>query len=288
MRAAATAALLALSAAGVAVTRPLLEPEASALGRARDPAWLPSGRLLRMASFGQRLLLADLYWLRTVMYVGESTLAPQRGWSALYPLGNIVTDLDPRYGYAYQVVGSNLSGLAHDVASSNRILEKGMENVPDRWSLPFLFAFNKFFYEGDFATAATYARRASEVGRRPHLAFLAANLSLAADSEEQYRSALSFLEITLQQTDQPELRRELEERIAKVKVYGALSTLERAIRTFRERHQHWPFVLEELVWKGILPELPTHPPGGAFEYDAWNGTAWSSAYGPRQPIKVTQ
>lgn len=288
MRAPATAALIVLSAAGVAVTRPMLEPEAKALGRVRDPAWLPSGRLLRTASFGQRLVLADLYWLRTVMYVGEATLLPQRGWAALHPLGNIVTDLDPRYAYAYQVVGSNLSGLAHDVAASDRILEKGMQNVPDRWSLPFLYAFNKFFYEGDFATAAAYARRAAEVGRRPHLALLAANLFLAVDSEEHYRSALSFLELTLQQTDQPELREQLEERILKVRVYAALSTLERAVRTFQERNQRRPLSLDELVWAGFLPRLPAHPPGGTFEYDAWNGTVRSSTFGPRQPLKVTQ
>ncbi len=288
MRAAGTAVLLALSVAGVASARLALEPEAIAAGRIRDPAWLPRAQFLRLGSFGQRLLLADLYWLRTVMYVGEAAVAPERGWAALLPLGEIVTDLDPRYGYAYQVVGSNLSGLAHRVSESDRILEKGMRNVPDRWSLPFLYAFNKFFYEGDFATAAEYARRASKLGRRPQLALLAANLSLVANSDDEYRSALSILEISIQQADTPELREQLRQRVAKVRTYQALSRIEHAIEAFRIQHVRAPLCIDELVWSGFLPEIPGDPSGGSFVYEAWSATVSSSVLGARKPIKVTE
>ena len=288
MRGAGTAALLALSAAAVALARPALAPEALAAGRIRDPAWLPSGKLLRLASFGQRLLLADLYWLKTVAYMGEPFLAPGRGLDALHPLGEIVTDLDPRYGYAYQVVGSNLSGLAHRVSESDRILEKGVRNVPDRWTLPFLLAFNKFFYEGDFAGAAAWARRAAEVGKRPQLALLAANLALVANTEDQYQASISFLELSLQQAETPELREQLEQRMVKVRTYQVLSRVERAIEAFRARNLRPPLVLEELVWSGLLPRIPADPSGGTIEYDPWAGSVRSSALGPRDPLRVTQ
>lgn len=288
MRGSGIAALLAVSAAGVALARPALEPEAIAAGRVRDPAWLPNGRLVRLVSFGHRLLLADLYWLKTVMYVGESMLVPGRGLDALGPLGEIVTDLDPRYGYAYQVVGSNLSGLAHRPEESDRILEKGVRNVPDRWTLPFLLAFNKFFYEGDFAGAAAWARRAAEVGKRPQLALLAANLSLAADTEDQYQAAISFLELSIPQAEAPELRERLRQRLVKVRTYQVLSHLERAIAAFRARNLRAPLMLDELVWGGFLPGIPDDPSGGTLEYDPWAGTVRSSVLGPRDPIRVTQ
>lgn len=288
MKGAGIAALLALSVAGVALSRPALEPEAIAAGRVRDPAWLPNGRLLRLAAFGQRLLLADLYWLKTVMYMGESVLVPERGLDSLHALGEVVTDLDPRFGYAYQVVGSNLSGLAHRVRESNLILEKGVRNLPERWSLPFLLAFNKFFYEEDFASAAAWARRAAEVGKRPQLALLAANLSLAANSEDQYQAAISFLELSLPQAETPELREQLEGRLVKVRAYQVLSRLERAIQAFRARNLRAPLILEELVWSGLLPGIPTDPSGGTIEYDPWTGAVRSSAIGPRQPLRVTQ
>jgi tetratricopeptide (TPR) repeat protein len=279
-------ATLAGALAVTAWARASLEPEAAAVGEVRDPAWLPSGRALRTTALGQRLLLADFYWLRTVMYVGESMLAPQRGWSALYPLGDIVTDLDPRFGFAYQVVGSNLGGLAHRVEESDRILEKGMRNVPDRWMLPFLYAFNKFFYEDDYAQAAEYARRAAEVGHRPHLALLAANLSLVANSDEEYQSAIAFLELTLQQAETPELRKQLEGRLVKVRTYRELALCERAVAVFRARNGLPPFSLGQLVWQGLLPGLPTDPSGGRIVYDPASDTLRSTVLGERQPIRA--
>jgi hypothetical protein len=287
MRRLAVLAWLALAAAATAVARSSLEPEATALGRIRDPAWVPSGRVVRLASFGQRLLLADVYWLKTVAYVGEWAMQPERGMSALLPLADLVTDLDPRFGYAYQVAGSNLSGLGRLVPESNRILEKGMRNVPGRWSLPFLYAFNKFFYEGDFATAARFARRAADVGKRPHLALLAANLSLVANRDDEYLAALQILEVSLQQAETPELRAQLRGRIVKVKTYQALSLVERAVAAFRERNVRRPIVVEELTRGGFLQAVPADPSGGVIILDPTTGEVRSSVVGPRRPVRVT-
>lgn len=276
-------------AAGVAVTaatRVSLEPEAAAQGRMRDPSWLPSGQAVRTTSFGQRLLLSDFYWLKTVMYMGESTLAPERGWAALHALGDIVTDLDPRFGFAYQVVGSNLSGIAGDVQKSNRILEKGMRNVPDRWTLPFLYAFNKYFYEEDYAVAARYARRAAEVGQRPHLALLAANLGLVANTPEQYASAIEFLELSLQQAANPELREELQGRLLKVRTYRELARCEQAVAAFRARAGRPPFSLQEVADAGLLPSVPSDPSGGRIVYDLASGIVRSTTLGAREPIRA--
>src|SRR5690349_3704960 len=111
MRRLALSALLAAVVATGIAARVTLEPAAAAAAKIRDPAWLPDGKLLRIASAGQRLALSDLYWLKLVQYMGETVLAKAQRWEALYPLANIVTDLDPRHGYAYYVAGSNLSGL---------------------------------------------------------------------------------------------------------------------------------------------------------------------------------
>lgn len=276
-------------AAAVTITasaRVALEPEATSAGNVRDPAWLPSGQSVRATSFGQRLLLADLYWLRTVMYVGESVLSPQRGWDALFPLGDIVTDLDPRFGFAYQVVGSNLSGLAGRVPESNRILEKGMRNTPERWMLPFLLAYNKFFYEDDYATAAEYARRAAEVGRRPHLALLAANLSLVANTGSEYETALAFLEGSLQQAETPALREQLKQRMVKVLTYRELARCEAGVRAFRAKFGRAPLSLHEVAWHGLLAAVPADPSGGVLEYDLATDTVRSTRLGARQPIRA--
>jgi tetratricopeptide (TPR) repeat protein len=279
-------ALLLCLATATALARRSLADEAARVGGVRDPAWLPEGRFARAASMGQRLALADLYWLKLVQYVGENMLRRERGWDALYPLADLTTDLDPRFAYAYQVAGSNLSGLAGRLEESNRLLLKGMRNCPDRWSLPFTYAVNKFLFEGDYAEAAVYARRAAEVGRKPHLALLAANLSLVTDREDEYRTAISFLEESIRQADTDALRAELESRLVKVRAYHALSQVERAIAEYERRTGHRLATLQDLVRASILPSVPPDPSGGTIAYDAATGEVRSTVIGPRRPLRV--
>jgi tetratricopeptide (TPR) repeat protein len=279
---------LALVAVGVTLSaRASLEQEVRTPGAVRDPAWLPDGRLLRTVALGQRLLLSDLYWLRTVSYMGETLLAKSGRWDALEPLAQIVTDLDPRQGYAYQVVGSNLAGLAHRYPDADRILKKGMQNLPDRWSLPLVYATNKFLFEQDYPVAAEYARRAAEVGKKPHLALLAANLSALADTDQEYATAIGFLDQMLGQTDMPEMREELLERRTRIRTFQALSTVERALAARKARTGRYPARLEDLV-PGDLADLPDDPSGGRIQYDPVTGTVRSSVVGLRAPLRVTR
>jgi hypothetical protein len=282
--------LAALAAAAIALTaaaRVSLEPVASERGAVRDPAWLPNGKVLRIVSFGQRLLLADFYWLRAVSYMGETLLAKSARWDALLPLAEIVTDLDPRYGYVYQVTGSNLAGLAQRHAEADRILEKGMRALPERWNLPFVQATNKFLFEQDYAAAARLARRAAELGKRPHLALLAANLSALANTDDEYDAAAAFLTQTLAQTDLPLMRDELETRLTRIRTFQALAALEQAISAYRSRTGRLPDRLGELV-PTELASLPADPSGGRFEYDPATGTVRSSRLGSRTPLRITR
>jgi len=277
----AVTALLAASVAASARAR--LEPEALAVGRVRDPAWLPDGRAVRLASMGQRQLLASIYWLKTVQYMGEMSLSGG-DWRALLPLAEITTDLDPRFGYAYQVVGSNLAGLAHRYGDADRILQKGMRSVPDRWGLPWTYAVNKFLYERDFGSAAEYARRAAEVGKRPHLALLAANLSLVTDDEGEYAASEAILGDAIAQADTRALREQLEARLVKVRTYAVLSRVERAVAELERRLGRRPFALDEVVAHGLLPQIPADPAGGNIVYDLATGQVRSTVLGPRAPL----
>jgi tetratricopeptide (TPR) repeat protein len=274
-----------LLAATAVIARTTLEPEAAAMGRVRDPTWLPSGRSLRVTSLGQRLLLSDVYWLRLVQYMGETLIAKVDRWGAALPLAEIVTDLDPRHGYAYQVVGSNLGALEGRGPEADRILKKGMAALPDRWTLPWTYAVNKFLYEGDFVEAAKYARKAAEVGHRPHLALLAANLALAADRE--YDVTEAFLLEAIPGAETPDLRAQLERRLVKVRTYQALSTVERAVAAYRRRYVIWPMGLDVLVHERLLARIPEDPSGGQLRLDLATGEVRSTVLGARKPIRNT-
>ena len=85
----------------------------------------PLGAALALASPGIRLSIADFYWLETVQYVGEPR-GRERGFEKLLPLADLVTDLDPGHGYAYQTAGIVLSAEGR-VDESDVILRKGMQ-----------------------------------------------------------------------------------------------------------------------------------------------------------------
>lgn len=279
----ALAALALLLAAATAAGRSALAPEAARLGRIRDPSWLPAGRFLRLVSFGQRLAVSDFYWLKTVQYIGEGFMEPERGWRALHPLAEIVTDLDPRHGYAYQMAALCLADTAGQLDEAYRLLDKGMRHLPDRWSLPLLYAQIKFIYQKDYQAAAEYARRAATAGKRPQLALLAAGLALQLDEEGEYRTAAAFLEETIPWTDEPTLRRDLESRLVKVRAFEALLRVEKAVDRFQAERVRRPFALEELVAAGLLEALPADPAGGLIRYHPADRTVESSVLGRRQP-----
>jgi hypothetical protein len=88
---------VALATGKVAVTRRL---SAEAATTPYDLRYLPSARAARWASLGHPTLVANLYWLRAVQYMGDPK-AGARGWDKLFPVLDLVTDLDPRHGYAY-------------------------------------------------------------------------------------------------------------------------------------------------------------------------------------------
>src|SRR6266545_1062582 len=133
-----------------------------------DVAFVPSAASLRWTSLGHPTLAANLMWLRAVQYMGEPR-ADERGWSKLRAIVELVTDLDPRHGYAYQT-SANLLSTAGLLSDSNAILEKGTRNVPDRYILPFQRAVNAFLYAGDYAEAGRWFEVAAKApGAPPHL-----------------------------------------------------------------------------------------------------------------------
>jgi tetratricopeptide (TPR) repeat protein len=278
---AALAGLLALATSGA---RGTLGAEAALVGRVRDPSWLPDGKALRLASFGNRLLVSDLYWLQTVQYIGEGFENPDRGWEALRPLVEIVTDLDPRHGYAYYMTALCLADPARRYGDAYAVLDKGMKALPDRYSLPLLYGQVKFIYEKDLKGAGEYIRRAAVVGKRPYLALLAGTLAMNLDEAEEYRVAAAFIEETIPQAQEPHVRKELEERLVRVRTYETLSRTEKAIARYREAKRRLPATLRELVAEGFLPALPEDPSGGQIRYSPIDGKVESTVLGPRKPF----
>lgn len=244
--------------------------------RPYDLAVLPRPAVLGVAFLGHRLLAANLFWLRAVQYMGEPR-AHERGWDRLHPAVDLVTDLDPRHGYAYQVAGVMLSSVGR-IDESNAILEKGIRNVPDRYVLPYYRAFNAFYYAEDFATAGRFAEIAAETpGAPPHVR---QNVLAYYVKGKRADLAARFLEEALREARDDESRRALEGQLRQARLEGAAAVIDEAAERFRERMGVPPIAIAQLRHEGLLVHLPADPFGGEWVLDE-EGRARSTAF-PRR------
>jgi len=164
---------------------------------------LPDGKAWRTLALGQHTTIADWYWLQLAQYLGNDA-AREAGWPALYPYAQLITDLDPDYGYAYELAGLLLASTDR-LTESDAILNKGMGNAPHRWQIPFYAAFNRWFYRGDLAGAGPLLQRAASLPGSPdYLMQFARDMTGGLQPSQR---AAGFLE-SLLATDPPPAARE--------------------------------------------------------------------------------
>lgn len=252
------ATLLGSSAAAVASRLPVAQQ------RAYDLAAIPSAKAARWTSLGHPTLVANLWWLRAVQYMGDDR-ADERGYAKLFPAVDLVTELDPRHSYAYQVAGVVLGGVGR-TSESNAILEKGVRNVPDRYSLPFQRAVNAFLYDGDYPGAGTWFLAASRAPGAPvaRMQAFAAAMLVKGDRHDQ---ASALLEEALRTAEDDETRKSLRRQLDQVELERRAEVVERAVTAYRARRGIPPAPLQALVTEGYLRELPEDPFGGVFYLD---------------------
>jgi hypothetical protein len=240
--------------------------------RPYDIGIVPSATTLRWLSLGHPTLAANLLWLRAVQYIGDPR-ADTRGWEKLYPVVDTLTDLDPSHGYAYQVAGTLLS--AYDqVPESNAILEKGMKALPDRWILPFLRAYNAFWFDDDWAKAGRFAEIAARAkGAPPHVRHYALAFYVKGNRAD---AAVDFLEQALAESHDPETRAAVESQLQQARLERDAARVDAAVAAWRARAVVGPLHLGQLVEEGLLPAIPADPFGGELFVDA-DGTVRSTA-----------
>lgn len=231
---------------------------------------LPSGRASKALTFGQQTTVADLYWLKLVQYVGTPS-EMGRGLPELAALAGLITDLDPEYGYAYEVAGILLSAHSR-FDEANAILAKGMHNVPDRWQLPFYAGYNSWYETGDLSSGAELVLRAAKTPGSPaYLSSLAAKLYSSAG---QVETAIGMVESILAQNPPDQVRNDMLARRTELLVERDLQFLEKAIQIYEERYGSLPLSLA-LLEGSVIQRLPAAPDGSTYLYDPVTATVSS-------------
>lgn len=174
-----------------------------------DLLYVPSGTFLKQVALGYDQAWADLLWLQTIGYYADE-VSEAGGFTYLYHMLDVITTLDPRWLYPHVFGGVTLSLDLDRPDLANKLLEKALATHADNWRVPFLIGFNAYFGMKDASTAADYIERASLLPGSPaYLKGFASRLHVLGGGKDR---ALQFLKEVIRQTEDPALKKQLEQR----------------------------------------------------------------------------
>jgi hypothetical protein len=228
--------------------------------RARFPAgedvlYLPRPSALRAMSLGHPELMADLVFVRGLVYFG--TQLEEKGeyrWLENYL--DTITQLDPQWKTPYRWAGVatmyNGRPITNDMVKlSNHFLELGVRQFPDDWELPFMLGCNYLFElktddpkqrEEWRRIGGDWVRQAAIVGGAPSWVPLLAATIMREEGQEE--AAVRHLEEVYVSTQDERTREEIRNR---------LLSLHATIDLAREERERAAF---EAAWKQTLPYAP--------------------------------
>jgi len=267
----ATAGLLALSIA-VQVVRDRgwqpYEPTTPIL-------WFQSGPLLKRVSLGFDNLVADIYWMRAVVYYGSKQRADEknRNFELLDPLLTFVTTLDPHFKVAYRF-GAIFLTEAYPSGPGRpdraiALLERGLAVNPNGWEYMHDIGFVYYWWLRDYKAAARWFEKAGKLpGAATWLSPLAAT-TLAQGGDRQ--SSRFLWRQLLETSDVDWIRRNAQLRLTQLDAMDVLDELNRASQQFMAREGRPPRAWQELIVAEQLRGVPLDPTGVPYELDPATG-----------------
>ena len=238
--------------------------------------YIPDGEVLDRMALSFDALLADVYWIRAIQHYGGTKRSEdeEKSYELLGPLLDIATTLDPRFNAAYRFGSIFLTeGYPNgpgrpDLAIA--LLEKGIEETPDKWQYYMDIGFIHYWWLQDYGTAATWFEKAADVpGASPWLRSLAANTQAAGGSRESSRTLWQQIYDT---ADHDWIRDESARRLTQLQALDDIDNLIEAAQRFVEQSGRPPRSWEELVDAGLLPGFPVDPTGRPYVMDFTSAT----------------
>lgn len=250
--------------------------------------WLQDAATMRRLALGFDSLIADVYWMRAVVYFGRQRLETRtdKNYDLLYPFLDFVTTLDPRFTTAYRFGAIFLSEAAPggpgrpDLAVE--LLERGAERTPERWEYLHDIGFVYFMTYRDYVQAAEWYQRASEIEGAPFWLKTTAAAVLVQGGERE--AARLIWQQMFETAEDDWLKQESRTRLAQFDAMDAIDELNHILWTFKLRMGYLPASWDDLVAARMLRGIPTDPAGTPFEIDPESETVKVARSSPLWPM----
>lgn len=221
-----------------------------------DPhVWVPRPGLARILSLGENELLADLVWVRTLVYYGDG-LVHHTGMPDVDKLIELVNALDPQFRRPYRwggfaTVFRMQVATPAEYESSVNILRRGVAAFPRDWELHWTLGIRLYFdIKGTTEEEGRklHEEGAAEIEQAMHLPGAPPNLAVTALAMRtklgQRDRALRELRELLLTTEDPKVRAELQKHYAELESEDVSEELGRAAAS------------EDQAWKADAPWTP--------------------------------
>ena len=229
--------------------------------------YIPSGQYLKLATFGNSSLLADMIYVWAIQYYSDYTIPDM--YEYLDHIFSIINELDPSYLDPYDIGAVIAAYEAEDLDLALKILDRGLEKNPEQWLFSYMAAHYAQMIKKDHKLAQEYYKKAMNIEEVPPIVErLYAN---AIFKSMDYKGALqAWLEIYKTAKD------ERIKKIASNHLYNITATIDiqkinEAIEKFKESYGRNPMELSQLVRAGFLDSLPKDLDGKEYIYDSRTG-----------------
>ena len=263
MRTGLTLALLLAAVVGLQAVRERQPPLRLPSDETGNVLYVRSPEFLKRAALSYDSLLADLYWIRTVQHYGRTKLSadPLKQYDLLYPLLDLTTSLDPHFTIAYHF---GAIFLAEDFpAGADRpdlaiaLLEKGLRAQPDRWQFAQDIGFVHYWWRQDYAQAAAWFQKASEM---PNAANWLAGVAAVTLAEGGNRQSSRRLWQEIANAEEAEwLRVQARFRLRQLDALDQIAALEQLVARYRQQTGQLPQTWIDLVRLRFLAGIPVDP-----------------------------
>lgn len=229
--------------------------------------YLPTGKHVKLLSFGYQQLLADVVYLWSIQYTTDPRV-PDR-FERVEHMYEIINNLDPLYSDPYHIGAMMMAYEMNNVPMALRLLDRGIRNLPQNWNIPMDAGFYAYMQLHDYQRAIRYFDAAMQRPGAPALLRrMKADMYQRQGDIETARDY--WHEIYTEATDE-RTRRIGYNHYFDLSQAVDLRTLRRAIAAYSAAKGHHPSRLARLKEESFLAEIPRNPDGEEYLYNPRTG-----------------